>query len=87
MDFFSYFFNISSKSSNGLIITLILISSAIIIQLPSLWIERVPAYNNATSYISLTTIGIFFRSLNPSFSRISNTLFFYRFINYFMFFY
>ena len=36
------------------------ISTIIISQLPSLWIERVPAYNNLTSFISLSIVGLFF---------------------------
>jgi len=34
--------------------------SIIICQLPSLWIERVPAYNNWAAFLSLTSIGFLF---------------------------
>lgn len=69
--FASYFFNISLRTYKGFNLYLILFSSAIIIQIPSLWIERVPAYNNISSFISLMSFGIFFRSLNPNFQRTS----------------
>ena len=36
------------------------VSTIIISQLPSLWIERVPAYNNLTSFITLSIVGLLF---------------------------
>jgi len=37
-----------------------IICSIILCQLPSLWIERVPAYNNWAAFLSLTSIGFLF---------------------------
>jgi hypothetical protein len=83
--FGSYFLNLSLNFFKGFKLYSILVLTAIIIQFPSLWIERVPAYNNISSFISLLTFGIFFRSLNPDFKKITLAYFLIGFLSTFVF--
>lgn len=62
-----YFIRDKLENNKMLYLFIILFSTSIISQMPSLWIERVPAYNNLTCSIILATLGIVFLSSKSNF--------------------
>lgn len=48
----------------------ILVCAIILFQIPSLWIERVPAYNNLASFANLGIIGLFLLSISKNKSKL-----------------